>query len=234
MVRRMQDIMGRDLPELAWLGYEKLSRKKWRPVELAPEEFLYVNKPYFSGLWASPLKRSASGRVLGCAWSLREHDDDEPVEITLVHPFRSARVLQVDTAEDLLAAIKRWPDRRLTVSQRDCWLARPGRSDYCAIDWVTLARDYDIFWLTPEGVNKAGDPGLPVNLWGWDVPTALFLQPVFKVGARLAAPYPGWQADRGREIKAIMASVRDAHPEGLDEVAKEQLGWLREVMLGKP
>lgn len=82
------------------------------------------------------------------------------------------RVYVIDSFRDLKRALKRWPHR--PYADTDIPSLRRERE----IHYVAMAEEYDAVYLTEEG-QWATRLTFPDNLYGWDVPSILWLRWVF-------------------------------------------------------
>tara|TARA_Y100000034_G_C6777367_1_gene347189 strand:+ start:69 stop:584 length:516 start_codon:yes stop_codon:yes gene_type:complete len=73
------------------------------------------------------------------------------------------------------------------ASLRDLWIKYPFKNNECdghgnALNWESIAKDFDVFHLTVEGLNSTHLPEIGINgmhdyidLYGWDCETILIL-----------------------------------------------------------
>lgn len=170
---------GRQLPPICWASVEPFDFARFNPVTLGPVGDV-VNKPR-GGLWCAPLL-TAQGRKFS-AWSLESQlaSGSELSLLTRVVPRKAAKVAVVTSRDDLLAITARWPDTRPDPLAEVNRLLRTPPSRL--IDWSLMADEVDAVWLTAAGLNQTSSSARHPNLWGWDVPTVLFLKPAFSLGA---------------------------------------------------
>lgn len=174
------------LAPIGWFGLEPLDPQRFEPPQLSPVELQGVGTKPLGGLWCSPIKRSGfPPRPIGTAWTL--HEGGEGLPFTEVVPCQDARIAVVSTRDELAEIVQLWPDTRDDGMSGDFdeILANPF-SPY-KVDWPAMAQQLDAFYAT--SAVFAGPPLVSLNmpikkphLWGWDVPTVLFLQPAFTAG----------------------------------------------------
>jgi hypothetical protein len=147
--------------------------------------------------------------------------------MTPVRPKRRARVAVITSKADLAAVIMRWPDVRSTgddLADRRLRLAGRFGTVPRRIDWPAMAREVDAVYLTAAGVedNNVLDEYAP-HLWGWDVPTVLWLRPAFALARPLRVPP---RADR--------RARRLAQQQVLSEAARAKLITVLQEVLRDP
>lgn len=184
------------LPKIGWFGLEALDPARVEPIEAIPYEISSAHTKPRGGLWTAPVIRAGrAGQIIGTNWSVQS--GSRP--ITIVKPHKLTRVVQVDNKADLAAVVARWPDKRSPIPEvlsatpagyhRDDFgrLVR-GELKPTRIDWPAMAADVDAFYLTQAGVGQLNLPHDQLHLWGWDVPTVLFLNPTFSPGKHITPP----------------------------------------------
>lgn len=148
---------GKELPPMYFSGAEEFDLSRLSPV---------VNRDFCKpegGLWLSPIE--SSGATTWQVWC-RENQYDRVGEHKRYIPLRrDARLLVIDSLEDLEAVCSRW---RLTG----------GSFLYEAttiLDFEAMAKEYDGTYLTDRGQwsTRHTDP----NLYGWDLESALVFHP---------------------------------------------------------
>lgn len=222
-------IRGAALPVLGWHGQTPhLRRDRFQPPLPADLHFPRTGKPQTGGLWTSPVWRTHAGVIIGTQWTRHADDIFEHVMraaqfLTIVRPRPTAKVLLIERQAHLEAAVCRWPDlRRDRDDEVDRWVLRLNEGRRAKrIDWPAAAREVDAVYLTEEGVEatKLDDPDRP-NLWGWDVPTVLFLRPAFAVGRRIQVPSRDERvriADESRRLQLVEVLQKALRGGGLSE-----------------
>jgi hypothetical protein len=219
----MQIITGAQLPPIGWSGGERtLDLAHFMTVGHSVLEHSDMTKPFPGGLWCSPvIAHPETGQPFATVWTLR--DNGGP--FTLVEPESDARVAVIDSRDDLITAIDRWPDQRqpneaiaavwesvqryneevgdildraqqrynetfAATLERSQPLARRGsrKGQPFRIDWPSMAREIDAVYVTDAALAELSQIFGTPHLWGWDVPTILFLQPKFRIGERIDTP----------------------------------------------
>lgn len=172
------------LPRLGWAHATAFDRDLLNAVRRVefPQEPV-ANKPRTGGLWCSPLVCRLD-TVMGSVWTVAKERYATDWSLWEITPDPDARVLRVDSLQDLFAAIEVWGDRRTPVFPDGARLLfRRRAGGPLSLDWAALAGDVDVFWLTERGCAETGDLNFEApRLWGWDVPTALLLTDRFQVG----------------------------------------------------
>lgn len=121
------------------------------------------------GLWTCP--DAGDGRSAWVDWCRNEGPSSRVKHRRLWRVVaRDPRVYTIKTLADLKRAITRYPHQRYPDSQ---FL----RDEY-EIDFEAMAADYDAVYLTEEG-QGATRLSYPVDLYGWDVPSILWLRWMF-------------------------------------------------------
>lgn len=183
------------LPKIGWFGTDPLEHARFDPVGPVPLQIVTSYTKPTGGLWCSPVVRAGHRRqIVGTAWTTYDQGQGG-IPFTLVKPHRNTRVARIDSRADLRAIIDRWPDRRQPYEDapfgyhRDDWgrLAL-GERPPCRVDWPAMAADVDAVYLTSEGIKTLNLPHDEPHLWGWDVPTVLFLNPTFSPGRVITPP----------------------------------------------
>jgi hypothetical protein len=118
--------------------------------------FRPANKP-FGGLWTCPEEQGVAWYhwSRGTRWSRR----------LWLLTAAEAKVYVIDSEEDFQAALHRWPTRHPLTRTPE-------------IDFVQASAEYDAVSLTPAGLARTRFIW-PSSLYGWDVPTILWLRWVF-------------------------------------------------------
>lgn len=157
----------------AWVGSE-LDEGRVRPLERG----VLRMKPV-GGLWTSTFdERYGSGWVQWCLAEEFGRSRGDPVfPIWTLDPNPEARVYEVDSYADLEALHERYGD-----------FAPPPRSRLPIfdlshfgvpwLDWHRIAEDFDAVHLTEEG-QWATRLTAPLNLYGWDCESTLWLRWAF-------------------------------------------------------
>lgn len=129
------------------------------------------------GLWTSPVTAWENDRPVASAWTDFASDEDwfnPSFSLTVVQPNPGARVALIDGVDDLRRLVEAFPARvpagRLGVE--------PARPDWLAL----LGGGFDAVYLTAAG-EAATRLSTPLNLYGWDCATVLWLRPTYQVGA---------------------------------------------------
>lgn len=185
---------GSQLPRLGWHGDSPLDLAKFEPVTRVPGWYIAMYTKPQGGLWTTPLQEHDG--ILCNSWVSGHGGRSKDGDLWEVLPDLDAKVYVVSNPLDLAEAIKTYPDPRNTGP----WLDRGHRStprEVALIDWPAMAKDFDAFYLTTEGVRYLNRPyydfephavrpsgrrRLPEHLALWDVPTVLWLQPSFEIG----------------------------------------------------
>jgi len=189
-------ITGADLPRLGWHHSTDLDPAKFEPVTCVPREdvFEFFTKPMPGGLWCSPIHEIDG--IVGNDWLTAHGHRRHEGKLWEVIPTPDAKIFVIDHSGDLNVALERWPDPRDSEPMGedrpwiDAW-----RTD--VIDWPAMATDFDAVMVTAPALSQLNLPNPSTDvlfglhgphkarerhLWGWDVPTVLFLQPTFTVG----------------------------------------------------
>lgn len=145
------------------------TREHFQPVSNAVDFGVKPN----GGMWTSTYDPS-----IGSGWIDWCHKEDFRVpgggwRSWLLVPSPGVRVLTIDTLEDLVLALNRYP------RTEPAWRTNLfGMSRY--FDFEAVARDYDAIHLTEEGQWRTR-LSHPDNLYGWDCESVLWLH--FEVDA---------------------------------------------------
>lgn len=174
MTESLTTIQSGDLPPLAYSHDD--SHKQWltRPECFRPvtNQGAWV-KPS-GGLWTAPVTaRAVDGAITGTSWTDWCASEDWGVEVytrfLAVVPLASARVLLVDTLDDLRLLVREFPN------------ANPGYGREYP-DWARMAESWDAVYLTDAGQWATRlPPRDEPNLYGWDCASVLWLQPAYSV-----------------------------------------------------
>jgi hypothetical protein len=176
----LSTIAAADLPPLAYLYAADHDPALTEPENFRPitNEASWV-KPT-GGLWTAPVTRCApGGLVLSSLWSewcVAEMDwDAADARFLSIRPRPNARVLLVDGMDDLRRLVAEYPNTVGGAPSLD-------RIDRRYPDWVAVAAEWDAVYLTDAGqwatrLPPYDDP----NLYGWDCPSVLWLQPAYSV-----------------------------------------------------
>lgn len=185
------------LPKVGWIGGEPLDLARFDPIGPVPREIVADYTKPTGGLWCAPVVRAGKyDQIVGTEWTMRDYGGGVP--FTLVRPHRGTRIVCVDGRADLAAVIARWPDTRtapyadLLVPagyHRDAWgRLRFGEQPPVRVDWPAMAADVDAVYVTQRAIGELNLPHEEQHLWGWDVPTVLFLNATFSPGRRIDPP----------------------------------------------
>lgn len=183
------------LPKIGWFGDEPLDLSRFEAVGPVPLQIVADFTKPAGGLWCSPIIRSGThDQIVATYWT--NHKGGLP--FTLVKPHRNTRVARIDGPQDLATAIARWPDIRTAPHAdllvpagyyRDTWgRLRRGTQGPIRVDWPAMAVDVDAVYVTSHAIKKLNLPHEDQHLWGWDVPTVLFLNPTFSPGRHIVPP----------------------------------------------
>jgi hypothetical protein len=99
-----------------------------------------------------------------------------------------ARVYRVDGPADLARAYQRWPAPDPPGVRPIFYRA--------SLDWPALALAYDALELTERGLRLTGTAWPIDGLYGWDVPTVLWLRWCFEAVERVTPPADSCEARR--------------------------------------
>lgn len=217
------------LPRLGWQGREALSLERFEPVTLSIGTSDINNKPANGGLFASPMVE-IDGECWGTMFTgagYQVWSEDRPLWEVL--PHADARVLVIDTFDDVMNALKRWPDPR---SVEDA-MATVLQSSIApsAFDWVKMSTEVDVFYLTANAADKVRFSGREggANFYGWDAATALFLNATFTPGGRLESMLSVRERERRSEeaFERMVAKVLAEHPEMSEQDVRTVLTAMR-------
>ena len=149
-------------------------------------------KPRKGGLWTAQWDERWGGGWV--QWCLSEQYDGPTWKyVWLLDPEPAARVLVIDSYDDLARAFDRWPHRDERYDHRDGYLA-----------WHRIAEEFDAVHVTEEGQWRTRLTH-PLNLYGWDCESTVWFRWAFtsarEVGERTFEAKP-WDDDeppsRGR------------------------------------
>jgi hypothetical protein len=128
-----------------------------------------------TGLWtATVTEATPDGRPLRTSWTdwCEAEQFGSYTHLVEVFPAADARVLRIDTLDDLRAVVAAFP-------------AEPRIPGWAVEypDWEALATSWDGVWLTDAGQWRTRLPPTDgPNLYGWDCESVLWLQPAYAVG----------------------------------------------------
>ena len=137
-----------------------------------------------TGLWTAPVTSSTpDGLPADSAWlewCRIETPTGDYTHLTEIIPDASARVLVVDTQNDLIRIVDAYP-------------ASYGLHLSCIDDrypdWPALAANgWDALYLTDNGQWETRLPPHGPNLYTWDVATVFWLRPAYTVGRTTVVP----------------------------------------------
>ena len=183
------------LPEQCFLGTSEPSKKKFDKVINSPQS---INKPS-GGLWTTD--HLGGGR---CAWGEwvedNEFNEEDYVTAWIVTITNTARVLTVDSKNDYEKMIKKYivpipdgcdlyinfahqvavehlePGESLELTKRRIKFREIMASSLRRIDFVRIAKKYDVVRLTAKGLHETSDFRKGnMMLCGWDVPSCFIL-----------------------------------------------------------
>lgn len=158
----------------------KLATQAWvprnadpsEPTQILPvrsREFPHVKPANGGGLWTSTWHPEHGSEWV--QWCLSEEFDCDranPVfRIWTIEPSPGARIYEIDTYADLKRLVAAYPH---TDHHRSWPSAHP--------HWQHVASDYDAIHLTDAG-QWATRLTHPLNLYGWDCESTLWLRPAF-------------------------------------------------------
>jgi hypothetical protein len=152
----------------------------WRPIT----EHGWVKPHSGTGLWTAPITAWAEDRLPAdttwLAWCRDEWSTGSSTHLTEVFPAETARVLRIDSQADLIAIVTAYPSRSsLALTSLD------DRYPH----WSGLAGDgWDAVYMTDQGQWETRLPRSGPNLYGWDMPSVLWLRPAFRVGRTVGIP----------------------------------------------
>jgi hypothetical protein len=185
MNRSLPTIAAASLPPLAYAHGDQHDPRltlpeRFRPIQEGKHRFV---KPHAGGLWTAPVTEvTADGEIVRTAWTdwCRDNmwgDDDADSRFLAVVPQPHARVLLIDTLDDLRAIVDAYPnpvEPYPFVGER-------------YPNWLALASDWDAVYLTDDGQWATRLPpfGMP-NLYTWDCATVLWLRPAYTVPVLVA------------------------------------------------
>lgn len=171
-----------DLPPLAYAhdGETDIATAAWRPIT----EHGWVKPSAHTGLWAAPVTAWTEDKfpadTAWLEWCRSEWSTDGCTHLTEVFPHDTARVLRIDTQADLVAIIGAYPSRSgFSLSSLD------DRYPH----WAAMAEDgWEAVYMTDRGQWETRLPRTGPNLYGWDMPSVLWLRPAFSVGRTAEIP----------------------------------------------
>ena len=138
-------------------GFNPLGRRRpwWKPD---------------GGLWTAQWDETYGG---GWAqWCIAEEygvgSDRSWPHVWLLTPDPEARILVIDTYEDLERVFERWPDRHEDISWREGYPA-----------WLEIAEEFDGVFVTEDGQWRTRLTH-PLSLYGWDCESTLWLRWCFE------------------------------------------------------
>lgn len=174
-------IPGSWVPPLGWHG-DSFRLDKVEPVTRARSNIIL--KPLSGGLWCCPLQSSPF--VPGAVWTQWAlSQDDLTTQLQLIRARRCARVLVIDSARHLNAALRRWPEQPTNSHV-------PEPMQFRQLDWPALAQTVDAVWVTRRGHQNLrfthSEKGLRASLYGWDFETVFFLNRAFTIGRLRTVP----------------------------------------------
>jgi hypothetical protein len=166
----VNECTGADLPRIAFLG-----KSAYDPDLVTPIRNVKGFPKPNGGTWLSPL--NDDGTTVWTEHCTKVIRYDAAVRGRRVHPIGlhpEARVLKIDTMEDLRGAVDAYGGQRRDEGE---W----GNQVYP--DYEEIARHYDAIWLTNRGMNATNKPA-PVrrgqdqeNLNTWEIESVLILNP---------------------------------------------------------
>lgn len=173
----LRTIVAADLPPLAYAhdGAVDMAHVAFRPVQGDG----WVKPHAGTGLWASPVTATnEDGTPADTAWlewCRAEWDATGYTKLTEILPGPGARVLLIDGAADLAALVDMHP--------ASYPLLAGSALDNRYPDWEALAAaGWDAVYLTDRGQWETRLPPRGPNLYGWDMPSVLWLHPAYAVG----------------------------------------------------
>jgi len=225
-------ITGRQLPRIGWSRTD-LDPAKFQPPQLVDLDHLADGtKPGGGGLWCSTVVRAGiNGQIVGTAWTCRDRSGGG--DFTIVKPHRAAKVVVIDNQADLSKVIARWPDERIVnlFPGLEGKLVRRDSLPPLRVDWPAMAQEIDAVYVTAKAIGELNTPVHGPHLWGWDVPTVLFLRPAFKVG-RVVTDAPSADERDAMNLAAMRKAVNRAVSAG--KVTRDQgagvLDWFKRVL----
>ena len=171
-MRRQRHVFDRRIPAI---------RNKERPHE-KPE--------YGTGFWTSTLGQRGGWLdvVDGGDVNFASPYPREEWRLYAVYPYPDARVYEIDTHDDLLALIDRYPHGAIEATDY-------GVLDFRHPDFEAVARDYDAVHLTDDGMvaTRLATPGT----YTWDCESTIWFRACFRAIAEISAETA--YANLGRE-----------------------------------
>lgn len=164
------------LPRLAYAH-----GKNHDPALTQPEKFRTVInsamfvKPEAGGLWTAPVTDvSTAGEILATEWTEWCHSEDFGLEqctnFLEIRPLPKFQGLIIDSRDDLLAI------------HEEYGLSSKYIAHWAVLDWERMALDWvDALYMTARG--QAETRFSSPSLYGWDMPSVLWLNPTYRVVA---------------------------------------------------
>lgn len=169
-----------DLPPLAYAHNNAVdpATAPWRPVV----GHGWVKPQAHTGLWTAPVTATAEdgapADTTWLEWCRAEWSTEGSTHLTVIRPHATARVLLIDSQPDLIAIVRAYPSRSDFLPSLD------DRYPH----WQAMAAEWDAVYMTDQGQWETRLPAAGPNLYGWDMPSVLWLRPAFTVGATTAVP----------------------------------------------
>jgi hypothetical protein len=166
----MRTATGAELPRLGWIKKpgERFEPQNWHPIR---NRHQYMPIKPEGGLWTAPF--GEDGLTSWQQWCEEEgYDGDWADRIEVIEPFPDARLVVVESLDDLLSLLDAYSRDDVEPVVSTIW---------APLDFEKLAADYDGMWLTEGGQcrTRLSRP----SLYGWDCATVLWLQPTFTVAS---------------------------------------------------
>lgn len=218
---------------LGWQGVEPLDKAKFEPVGEGGSVSELMTKPRRGGLWCSPLITSPAGECWGTTFSEIMHrlSRGADLPVTEVFAHETARVVVINSRDDLEAVVGRWPDPRRGVQ----WRPLQRETGPVFVDWLAMARDVDLLFVTREAVADCNVPHPDRPTLGmWDAATALFLNPTFEVGQHVPALTRAEVVERSEAMfEDLFQELRAKFPDDDEQELRAALtgimyGWFNE------
>lgn len=179
----LRQILAANLPRLAYVhdNATDIAAAPFRPIT---SDTGWVKPNPGTGLWTAPVTRTnADGAPADTEWLAycrdEMNDTDGCEYLTEIVPAVDARVLLIDSLPDLVAIVDEFPaSNRFLVGLADRYP-----------DWSAIAgASWDAVYLTDRGQWETRLPPRGPNLYGWDIPSVLWLNPAFSVGRTVEVP----------------------------------------------